>query len=29
MASPDFWAYLDKDLPDFEGNGPSTGEKTR
>jgi len=27
MAVP--WAYLDKDLPGFEGNGPSPGEKTR
>ncbi len=25
MAVP--WAYLDKDLPGFEGNGPSPGEK--
>ncbi len=27
MAVP--WAYLDKDLPSFQGNGPSPGEKTR
>ena len=25
MAVP--WAYLDKDLPAFEGNGPSPGKK--
>ena len=27
MAVP--WAYIDKDLPGFQGNGPSPGEKIR